>query len=114
MSAVDGFEHSLLEGLHSLDQVILDGVELEVLRASGEFESVRVSEVRLVRRIHMFVIGVLDRAESVAETVQVVVGQKLLVKVVVARALTDLTFLSLSDSLLLVLHRGLLLSLLES
>lgn len=110
VSGIDGVYQSLLDGLHGLDKVVLSGVELEILGAVGEFKSARESEVRLIRRLHSGVIGVVDRAESVSKTVQFVAGEKLLVKVVVARSLTNVIFLS--DTLLLVLYRSLMLSML--
>jgi len=85
--------------------------KVEIIRASRALESVEVPEMRLIRRLHVDVVGVLDRAESVRETVQFVMGQQLLVKIIVERSLTNLALLRVNALLLvlmLVLYRGLL------
>lgn len=113
VSGVDSVDQSLFEDLHELEKFAPHERQLKVFRASREFETVRESEVRLVRRLYVHVLSVVDRAESSSETVQLVVGQKLLVEVVITGSLTVLTFMVLGDSLLLVLYRGLLRTILE-
>lgn len=113
MSGVNSVYQSLFDHPHGLDKMALRVREVKVFGASREFEAVRVMKVRLVRSLYVHVVGVVDRAESSSETVQLVVGQKLLVNPPVTRSLTVVTFLALGDALLLVLNRSLLLSVLE-
>lgn len=113
VSGVDSVDQSLLEDLHGLDEMVLRGRDLKVFRASREFEAVRVSKVRLVRRFYVHEVGVVDRAEASSDTVEFVVSQKLLVDVKVTGSLAVLTFLILRDAFLLVLNRSLLLFVLE-
>lgn len=113
IAGVDSFDQSLFELFDSLDESVVGRAQLKVLRASREFESVRVTEVRLIRRLYVDVVSVLDRAESVRETIQFVTGQQLLMKIIVNGSLTNLTLLTLGALLLVLLYRRLLLSLLE-
>lgn len=88
--------------------MVLDDSEVKGFRASGKFETVYESEVRLVRRLYVCEVGVVDRAKSNSETVQLVMGQDLLVKVVVTGSVAVLILMVLGDALLLILHRGML------
>lgn len=113
MSSVNSADQSLFKDLHVLDEVVFYGRKLKMFRASRELKTVCESEVRLIRRLYVCVVGVLDRAESNCKTVQLVVGQKLLMKEVVTGSLAVLTFMALGGALLLILYRGLLLTILE-
>lgn len=112
VAGVNSFNQSLLQFLYSLDEIVLDGAKMKLFRTSGELETVRVTDMWLVRSIYVDVVSMVDGAESVGETVEFVVSQELLMQIVVERSLTDMCFLVL-DALLLVLHWGLLLSLLK-
>lgn len=58
--------------MNSVDELLVS--EVKIIRASRGFESVVVSEVRLIRRLYVDEVGVLDRTKSVCETVQFVMG----------------------------------------
>lgn len=121
VAGVDSFHQSLLQLLNVLDEFVLLWLEVKVLRAGWQFESIEVAEMWLEWSVHAGVVNLLDGAKSVRKTVEFVMSQELLMEVQVFRsvAIDVLLFLSyllqvFSNDLLLVLLlcQGLLLLLL--